>query len=644
MKRLHILKEIVETEKTYISSLESILDVVEEKIKANLSDILRVNHELLRQLEEARNSAMLSSALVNENSDGNSAELLRKELVDFNVGKIFNRITPFLKIYSIYIKTYPHTISGLPSDSTRSLRSVLLTPIQRIPRYRLLLLDLLNHTPGDHDDHAELSKAYKSIEDVASYVNEMIHTHDLSIKMVQLQKSVKYRDTFPEPHTLLEPGRRLLRIGSVMKVCRKNVQRRILLLFSDCLIYGSSSTSSSSNSEDNSSNGGFEYVLHRKFELEGMTVSESMFDQNTLAISVCTMTKSFMFVAKDGWLDAIKNAVQEYEKNKQTFRSSNLSSPLEGLSPNESFQSTYAPVWVPDASVEDCMECNAKFTLIKRRHHCRMCGRVVCNPCSKYRMCVYNSELVRVCERCFASNSTPSEPPEILAQEVKGTGHFGKLHLSVLMDLSSITQNLKQTKLHSPSLPAPNYFHTRMHSPSLPSEIETSGDASTENDIMEGPIVEKGKNFQSYKLRRLVLTKKNLSWFNDGELLNSLDLKNVFGVKFARAEDVCQKSCKQKFIEGGFDTPDSVWPFKLETDETTLYLACGKEEERDRWVLALTVATRDLKRERRKMSTMTMTSNDVTLASSVSSYDKMRTFSVAPSLPPSPPEFLPVLE
>jgi hypothetical protein len=34
------------------------------------------------------------------------------------------------------------------------------------------------------------------------------------------------------------------------------------------------------------------------------------------------------------------------------------------------------------AQVLDCMLCHTRFTIVRRRHHCRICGRVCCHPCS----------------------------------------------------------------------------------------------------------------------------------------------------------------------------------------------------------------------------------------------------------------------
>ena len=37
------------------------------------------------------------------------------------------------------------------------------------------------------------------------------------------------------------------------------------------------------------------------------------------------------------------------------------------------------PTWEPDEDAPLCNECNNQFTLIRRRHHCRSCGKVFRN-------------------------------------------------------------------------------------------------------------------------------------------------------------------------------------------------------------------------------------------------------------------------
>jgi hypothetical protein len=41
-----------------------------------------------------------------------------------------------------------------------------------------------------------------------------------------------------------------------------------------------------------------------------------------------------------------------------------------------------APVWVPDYKASSCMQCQTPFGLWRRKHHCRLCGSVVCYACS----------------------------------------------------------------------------------------------------------------------------------------------------------------------------------------------------------------------------------------------------------------------
>lgn len=40
--------------------------------------------------------------------------------------------------------------------------------------------------------------------------------------------------------------------------------------------------------------------------------------------------------------------------------------------------------WAPDDLVKLCPSCGKEFTLARRRHHCRVCGAITCNTCSKF--------------------------------------------------------------------------------------------------------------------------------------------------------------------------------------------------------------------------------------------------------------------
>ncbi|XP_034134571.1 zinc finger FYVE domain-containing protein 9 isoform X2 [Drosophila guanche] len=61
------------------------------------------------------------------------------------------------------------------------------------------------------------------------------------------------------------------------------------------------------------------------------------------------------------------------------------------------------PIWVPDNMAGQCMQCHQKFTMIKRRHHCRACGKVLCSVCcsQKFRLEFANEPESRVCVQCF---------------------------------------------------------------------------------------------------------------------------------------------------------------------------------------------------------------------------------------------------
>ncbi len=61
------------------------------------------------------------------------------------------------------------------------------------------------------------------------------------------------------------------------------------------------------------------------------------------------------------------------------------------------------PRWRPDGEALECGACGAEFSLLRRRHHCRRCGGVFCDPCSAARERLLRLDTptrVRVCARC----------------------------------------------------------------------------------------------------------------------------------------------------------------------------------------------------------------------------------------------------
>lgn len=67
------------------------------------------------------------------------------------------------------------------------------------------------------------------------------------------------------------------------------------------------------------------------------------------------------------------------------------------------------PRWVPDEQCPHCSSCKALFTFVKRRHHCRNCGKVFCSRCSANSVPLPqygHVRPVRVCNHCFVFQVT----------------------------------------------------------------------------------------------------------------------------------------------------------------------------------------------------------------------------------------------
>ena len=75
---------------------------------------------------------------------------------------------------------------------TRKLEALLIVPIQRVPRYRLLLTELINHTEESEEEHTILKAALQQIESVARHINEQIRDQENMQRMIRIQKSLAH--------------------------------------------------------------------------------------------------------------------------------------------------------------------------------------------------------------------------------------------------------------------------------------------------------------------------------------------------------------------------------------------------------------------------------------------------------------------
>ncbi|EDO44969.1 predicted protein, partial [Nematostella vectensis] len=60
--------------------------------------------------------------------------------------------------------------------------------------------------------------------------------------------------------------------------------------------------------------------------------------------------------------------------------------------------------WTDDKEALNCQQCEQPFSLSRRKHHCRSCGGIFCQPCSSNTMPLPSSaKPVRVCDSCHTA-------------------------------------------------------------------------------------------------------------------------------------------------------------------------------------------------------------------------------------------------
>ncbi|GAA6036238.1 hypothetical protein JCM8097_006852 [Rhodosporidiobolus ruineniae] len=225
-----------------------------------------------------------------------------------------------------------------PGSGKIGLGGLLLNVVQRVPRYRLLLKDLIRCTEEDHPDLRDLETAFSIVDGVASHLDSQIHSHTNDLQILDLQRAFTNLDA-----PLLSPGRRLLKTGLLRKLNRSGKEQdRTFLLFNDILLHASGGEAGWSavglgiaNAVLGAEEGAqaaapvqLQYRLHRRFELEDVTVVGN--DEVTesglkYGFEILSTEKSFAVYAasledKNAWLDAIRDAKAALMSDRHTLQ------------------------------------------------------------------------------------------------------------------------------------------------------------------------------------------------------------------------------------------------------------------------------------------------------------------------------------
>uniref|UniRef100_A0A665VRE2 FYVE, RhoGEF and PH domain-containing protein 6-like n=1 Tax=Echeneis naucrates TaxID=173247 RepID=A0A665VRE2_ECHNA len=413
--------------------------VIEERVLNQilyyLPQLYELNQDLLRELKQR----------------------LAKWDENAQLSDIFLKKGPYLKMYSTYIREYDKNVALLEEHSKRNpafgavvrefeasprcanlaLKHYLLKPVQRIPQYQLLFTDYLKNLSEESDDYKDTQAALALVKEVANHANDIMKQGDNFQKLIQVQCSLTGH------HEIVQPGRIFLKEGVLMKLARKVMQPRKFFLFNDILLYTTPVQAG-------------QYKLNKMLCLAGMKVSKPSQEAYQNELNIESVERSFILSAssateRDEWLEAISTAISDYTRRKITF--------ISGKPPEEGELSdagdgaplgSKAPIWIPDPRATMCMICTCEFTLTWRRHHCRACGKVVCQSCSsnKYRLEYLKNRLARVCHQCFhVLHEQKNETSSSMSPGNRATFAFSRKQKKIPAALKEVTANTDNSSM-----------------------------------------------------------------------------------------------------------------------------------------------------------------------------------------------------
>ncbi|XP_029457988.1 rho guanine nucleotide exchange factor 17 isoform X2 [Rhinatrema bivittatum] len=117
----------------------------------------------------------------------------------------------------------------------QALSDLMIKPVQRIPRYELIVKDLLKHTPEEHPDHPFLMDAQRNIKQLAQRINKGMKSAEEVEKDTRIVQEIESHIEGMED--LQAPLRKFLRQEMVIEMKAVGGKKeRSLFLFTDLLV------------------------------------------------------------------------------------------------------------------------------------------------------------------------------------------------------------------------------------------------------------------------------------------------------------------------------------------------------------------------------------------------------------------------
>uniref|UniRef100_A0A452R1A9 Phosphatidylinositol-3,4,5-trisphosphate dependent Rac exchange factor 2 n=1 Tax=Ursus americanus TaxID=9643 RepID=A0A452R1A9_URSAM len=244
-------------------------NVTEETVKmlfSNIEDILAVHKEFLKVVEECLHPEP------NAQQEVGTCFLHFKDKFRIydeycsNHEKAQKLLLELNKIRTIRTFLLNCMLLGGRKNTDVPLEGYLVTPIQRICKYPLLLKELLKRTPRKHSDYAAVMEALQAMKAVCSNINEAKRQME---KLEVLEEWQSHIEGW-EGSNITDTCTEMLMCGILLKISSGNIQERVFFLFDNLLVYCKRKHRRLKNSK--ASTDGHRYLFRGRINTEVMEV------------------------------------------------------------------------------------------------------------------------------------------------------------------------------------------------------------------------------------------------------------------------------------------------------------------------------------------------------------------------------------